>query len=690
MEIPRAKKLPVTRTVHGVELKDEYAWLREKESPETIAYLEAENAYMKEFMAPTQGLQDQLYTEMVARIKEDDQSVPYKKDHYWYYTRMETGKGYAIHCRKFESLEAEEEILLDENELAEGTDFFDLGDLEVSPNEFLMAFTVDTEGNERYALYVKDLKTGEIKAEKAVNISPEIEWANDNATIFYITLDAQTHRPNHLYRYQIGSEESGTLVWEEPDEAFFLNLYKTKDERYFFLYIGSNITTEMYYFSADEPLAEPKLFQERRHDIEFGVEHHEGWFYIYTNDNALNFRLMRAEAGEADRDKWEEVIPHDPEVKIDTMDVFKDYLVVYLRRSGLKSILVRNLRTGAEYDVPFNEPVYTVWHGTNLEFDSTVLRFNYSSLTVPTSVYDFDLLTQERRLLKQQAVLGEFDATKYVSERHFAPSEDGTLIPVSIVYRKDMRREGPQPLYLYAYGSYGVTVDPYFRSTRLSLLDRGMIFAIANIRGGGALGEGWYRGGKFLKKKKTFEDFIGAAEFVIGKGYTDANQLAVGGGSAGGMLMGAVANDRPDLFKAVVAHVPFVDVINTMLDPTLPLTVPEYDEWGNPAEKEYFDYMLSYSPYDNVRAQAYPEMLVTAGLNDPRVHYWEPAKWVARLRDRKTDDKVLLLKTNMDSGHQGASGRYEHLKEVAFDYAFLLTRLGIVAMQPAVAGAGDH
>lgn len=677
MEAPRAAKKPTSRTIHGVTLQDDYAWLREKENPETIAYLEAENAYMKAFTAPTDALQTELYEEMVARIKEDDQSVPYRKGQFWYYTRTETGKGYAIHCRKFESLDAEEEILLDENVLAEGEDFFDLGDLELSPDERFMAYTVDTAGDEKYALFVKDLQTGEVRAESVTEISPEIEWANDNQTIFYITLDEQTHRPNKLFRYTIGTDAGGTLVWEEPDEAFFLNLYKTKDEQYFFLYIGSNITTEMWFFSADEPLAEPQLFQERRHDIEFGVEHHEGWFYTYTNDNALNFKLMRTPVSQVEREHWEEIIPHDVEVKIDTMDVFRDYLVVYLRRNGLKTIHVQNLRTGDTYDVPFDEPVYVVWHGTNIEFDSQVLRFNYSSLTVPASVYDFDLASKERVLKKQQEVLGDFNAEHYASERIFATSADGTQVPISLVYRKDLRREGPQPFYLYAYGSYGVTVDPYFRSTRLSLLDRGLVFAIAHIRGGGALGEGWYRGGKFLKKKKTFEDFIAAAEHVITNNYTSAEHLVVGGGSAGGMLMGVVANERPDLFKAVIAHVPFVDVINTMLDPTLPLTVPEYDEWGNPAEKNYFDYMLSYSPYENVQAQGYPDMLVTAGLNDPRVHYWEPAKWVARLRELKTDDHVLLLKTNMDSGHQGASGRYAHLKEVAFDYAFVLARLGV-------------
>lgn len=678
MNPPIAKKQPVSRVVHGVTLQDDYAWLADKENPETLAYLNAENTYTRFKTKHLEVFRDTLYREMLARIKEDDSSVPYRKDGFWYYTRTESGKAYPIHCRKKGSLDAPEEILLDENVLAKGHDFFDLGDLDICPDDSLMAYTIDTEGDEKYALYVKNLRTGVVTKEAVSDIYPEVEWVNDNKTIFYVMLDENTHRAHQLYRYEVGSEQEGVLVFEEPDEGFFLNLYKTKDEKYFFLYVGSNVTTEMYYFTADDPLAKPIMFQERKDQVEFGVEHHEGWFYIYTNEDALNFKLMRTRVEQPQVEHWEVVLPHDPLVKIDSLDVFKDHMVVYLRRQGLKAVYVQRLSTGESYDIAFEDAVYTVWHGANLEFDTEILRFNYSSLAFPVAVYDFDMETQERTMLKQQPVLGDFDPSNYKTERITAESPDGTQVPISIVYRKDLRREGPQAAFLYAYGSYGVTVEPYFRSTRLSLLDRGMIFAVAHIRGGGTMGRSWYDDGKLLKKKNTFDDFIACAEHMVAEGYTSPDKLAAAGGSAGGMLMGVVVNMRPDLFKSVEAHVPFVDVVNTMLDPTLPLTVPEYDEWGNPEEEEYFHYMLSYSPYENVKAQDYPDILITAGLNDPRVHYWEPAKWCAKLRDMKTDNNLLLLKTNMDAGHQGASGRYGHLKETAFEYAFSLDRLGLM------------
>lgn len=678
MKPPIAKRVPTTREIHNIQLKDEYSWMRDKESPEVLEYLNQENEYTKQQTEHTKDFQEELYNEMLARIKEDDQSVPYQKGDFWYYTRTESGKPYAIHCRKEGSLEAEEEILIDENQLAKGHDFFDLGDLEISPDEKWMAFTVDFSGAEKYALLVKNLETGTVTEEAVKDINPEIEWCNDNKTLYYAVLDEATHRPYQLYRYVVGSGEVQAPFFEELDEAYFINLYKTKDEKYFILYAGSNITTEMYHFSADEPLAVPVLFQERRHGIEFGVEHHNGNYYLLTNEDALNFKLMRAPIDEPDRSKWEELIPHDPNVMIDTIDIFKDYLTVYLRRDGLKSIHVMPFNGQESFDIPFDEAVYTVSHSTNIEFDSSVLRFRYGSLTVPSSVYDFDMETGERTLLKRQPVLGGYDPDLYASERIFATSWDGTKIPISLVYRKDMRQKGPQTTFLYAYGSYGVTIEPAFSSSRLSLIDRGMIFAFAHTRGGGTMGRKWYEDGKFLNKKNTFADFIGCAEHLIQQRYTAPEKLAIAGGSAGGLLMGAVVNFRPELFKVVEAHVPFVDVVNTMLDPTLPLTVPEYDEWGNPEEKAYFDYMLTYSPYENVSEKDYPDMLITGGLHDPRVHYWEPAKWCARLRHLKTDDNILLLKTNMDAGHQGASGRYGHLKEVAFDYAFILDRLNLI------------
>lgn len=680
IEAPVAKEIPSSKEVHGHTISDEYAWLREKENPEVIAYLEAENEFTNERTAHLKEFQSSLYDEMLGRIKEDDQSVPYRLGSYWYYTRTETGKAYQIHCRKLGSLEADEEIILDENALAKGHDFFDLGDMEISTNEQLMAYTVDTDGSEKYILYVKNLETGELAEDGLVtDIYPEVEWANDNKTIFYSVLEEPTHRPFQLYRHILGAGKDDELVFEEKDEAFSVSLYKTKDEKYFLLYVSSNVTTEMYFFPADSPHTDPRLFAAREHKVEFGCEHHEGWFYILTNEDALNFRLMRTRVEQTERSNWEEVISHNPKAKVESLDVFKEYIVVYFREDGLKHVQVRPVEEGrAPFFLDFDEPVYTVGHGTNLEYSSVELRFNYSSLTRPSSVFDYNMVTGERVLLKQQEVVGGYDFEEYQSERIFATSADGTQVPISLVYKKSMRQSGPQPLFLYAYGSYGHSIEPYFGSTRLSLIDRGVIFAIAHVRGGGTLGRNWYEDGKFLKKKNTFSDFIACAGHLQVKGYTAPDRLGIAGGSAGGLLMGAVVNERPDLFKVVQAHVPFVDVVNTMLDPNLPLTVPEYDEWGNPEEREFFEYMLSYSPYDNVRPRDYPDLLITAGLNDPRVHYWEPAKWCARLRKLRTNANLLLLKTNMDAGHQGASGRYGYLKELAFEHAFLLDRLGLM------------
>ena len=477
MEAPIAKRIPTSREVHGVTLTDEYAWLKEKENPEVHAYLKAENDYKDFKTSHTKEFQDSLYKEMLARIKEDDQSVPYRKGDYWYYTRTESGKAYAIHCRKYRSLEADEEILVDENLLAEGKDFFDLGDLEISPDERWMAYTVDIKGDEKYALYVKDLQNGTVSKEAVEDISPEVEWCNDNRTLYYTMLDESTHRPYRLFRYVVGSGVVQDPFFEEPDDAFYLNLYKTKDDKYFFLYIGSNITTEMHIFSADDPAAQPILFRERQYGVEFGAEHHEGKIYILTNEDALNFKLMQTRVDQPERENWVEVIPHDPKVMIDTMDVFKEYLVIYLRREGLKSIHVRPLNGRDPFDIPFREAVYTVSHSTNIEFNSKTLRFRYGSLTIPTSVYDYNLESGERTLLKRQPVLGGYDPEEYQSERIFVTSWDGARVPVSLVYKKELKKEGPQALFLYAYGSYGVTIEPFFSSARLSLIDRGVIFA---------------------------------------------------------------------------------------------------------------------------------------------------------------------------------------------------------------------
>jgi oligopeptidase B len=679
MEAPDIQKIPTQVHLHGHTLQDDYAWLRDKKNPEVIAYLEAENAYTKAQMAHTEAFQKALYKEMLARIKEDDSSVPAPLGDYEYFTRTETGKAYAIHCRRKRVPDAPEEILLDENLLAEGHKFFDLGDAEVSPNDLLLAYTADYDGSEFYTLYVKDLTTGTLFADRVERISDEIEWSNDNSTIYYVRIEEETHRPYQMYRHKLGLDATtDVLVIEEADDAFFLGMGKSKDEKYMFVDMASHTSSEVYYFSADEADAQPKLLIARRPLIELGVEHHEGYWYIVTNEDAINFKLMRTKVETPEREHWEEVIAHNPLVKIDDIETFKDFLVIYGRKGGYKNIQVRNVRTGETHDIVHPEPVYTLSGGANLEYETDLVRFGYSSLITPNTSFDYNMRDKTRKLLKQAEVLGGYDPTLYQSERIYAKAADGMDVPISLVYKKEHFGKGPQPLFLYGYGAYGITVDPSFSSARLSLLDRGMVFAIAHIRGGGAMGRPWYEGGRLLHKRNTFTDFIACAEHLVALGYTQPDRIAISGGSAGGLLMGAVVNMRPDLFKVVDASVPFVDVMNTMLDPTIPLTVIEYDEWGNPNEKDFFECMLSYSPYDNVRAADYPNILVTAGLNDPRVQFWEPAKWVAKLRDLKTDSNLLLLKTNMGAGHQGASGRYGYLEELAFDYSFVLDRLGLM------------
>ncbi len=679
MKAPQPKKIPTSKSMFGLTLKDDYAWLRKKKDPDVKAYLEAENAHTVAMMAHTEPFQKKLYQEMLGRIKEDDSTVPAPLAGYWYYSRTETGKAYAIHCRKKGDLNAPEEVLLDENLLAEGHAFFDLGDAEVSPNDRLLAYTADFDGSENYTLYIKDLDTGELMSDRVEKISEDLEWSNDNSTVYYVRLDAETHRPWQMYRHRLGTAEADdVLVFEEADEAYFLSMGKTKDEAYMLVDLSSHTSTEVHYFSADEADGKPVLLAPRRPLIELGFEHHEGWWYIVTNEDAINSKLMRAPVSTPERAHWEEVIAHDPLVKIDDIETFKDFLVIYGRRGGYKSITVRDVRTGEMHEIEHPEPVYTLGGGANLEYDIEVLRFGYSSLVTPSTSFDYHLRNRTRTLLKQAEVLGGYDQNLYQSERIYATAEDGTQIPMSVVYKRTFMTDLPRPLYLYGYGAYGHTVDPSFSSARLSLLDRGMIFAIAHVRGGGAMGRLWYEDGKWLHKRNTFTDFIACAEHMVKIGYTSPDRIAISGGSAGGLLMGAVINMRPDLFHVVDASVPFVDLMNTMLDPTIPLTVIEYDEWGNPNEEDYFKYMLSYSPYDNVEAKAYPHILITAGLNDPRVHYWEPAKWCAKLRELKTDDNVVLLKTNMGAGHQGASGRYGYLEELAFDYTFVLERLGIM------------
>lgn len=674
---PIAQVIPHTTAIHGQTRVDNYHWLRDRGRQDVIAYLEAENAYTEARTKQTRGLRERLYREMKGRIKETDLTVPTPIDDYYYYTRTFEGKQYRVHCRKRGSLDADEEVLLDQNELAEGSRYFRIGRFQVSPNHKLLAYSVDTAGNETYTLRVKDLETGELLPDVIPNTYYSVEWANDNSTLFYTVLD-DAKRPYRLYRHRLGTDASeDQLVHEEKDEAYHVQLSKTRSRRFLLLNLDSQITSEVRFLDADHPFSEFRTIHPRQHGMEYGVEHHGDHFYIVTNDDAINFKLVRTPLGSPSKKNWTQIIPHRPDVKLDRVDAFRDHLAIYERKDGLRRLRIRRLSDGREHEVEFPEPVYTFFPTGNAQFNTTTLRYSYTSLITPRSVFDYDMNTQTRELKKQNEVLGGYDPSRYRSERIYARAGDGTRIPISLVYRHGMARNGRTPTLLYGYGSYGASMDPRFSSNRISLLDRGMIFAIAHIRGGGEMGRPWYENGKLLRKRNTFTDFIACAEHLIAERYTNPQHLAIMGGSAGGLLMGAVTNMRPDLFKAVVAKVPFVDVVNTMLDDSIPLTVIEYEEWGNPHEKTSYDYMMTYSPYDNVRAQDYPNLLITAGLNDPRVQYWEPAKWTARLRALKTDDNTLLLKTNMGAGHGGASGRYDKLRETAFDYAFLLDTVGV-------------
>ena len=640
-----------------------------------ISYLEAENRYTEELMAPAQSLRESLYLEILGRIQETDVSAPVKRDEYFYYTRTEEGKAYSIQCRKHGSLDAPEEILLDANVLAAGQKYFRLGNFAVSPDHRLLAYSTDLEGDEAYTIQVKNLETGDLLPDRIPNTYYTLEWANDNRTFFYTVLD-ETKRPYRALRHGLG-ETSDTLVYEEQDGRFALGLGKTRSRRFLFIELSSPLTSEVRYLEAADASGEFRVMLPRRQGVEYDASHHGEYFYIRTNDQAKNFRLMRTSVAAPLSENWHEVIPARAEVTIEGVDSFEDHLVVYERERGLEKICIRDgLGTFLHY-IEFPEPVYTVNASGNAEYKTNLLRFNYTSLVTPMSVFDYNVRTRERELKKQYEVRGGYDASQYQSERIFAKASDGVEVPISLVYRKGFECNGRSPLLLYGYGAYGHSIDPRFSSDRLSLLDRGFVFAIAHIRGGAELGEVWHDAGRLLQKKNTFSDFIACAEHLIAARYTSSDRLAIMGGSAGGLLMGAVLNARPELFHAAIAKVPFVDTLNTMLDPTLPLTISEYEEWGNPEDQEYYNYIRSYSPYDNVAAREYPTLLATAGLNDPRVSYWEPAKWVAKLRTMKTDSNVLLLKTDLESGHFGPSGRYEGIKEVAFDYAFLLDSLGI-------------
>ncbi|MCH7871006.1 MAG: S9 family peptidase [Planctomycetes bacterium] len=674
---PKARTIRHEFTIHGQTRVDDYYWLRERDNAKVIAYLEAENDHTKAVMKHTEELQERLFEEMKGRIKETDLSVPVRVDDYFYYTRTFEGKQYEVNCRKKGSLDAPEEVILDENALAEGHDYFRVGAFAVSPDHKLLAYSVDTAGAETYTLRIKNLETGELLPDEIENTYYSLEWATDNRTFFYTTLDA-AKRPYKVFRHVLGEDASkDALVHHEADEAFFVSVDKTRSRRFITIELGSNTTSEVWYIETERPNDAFKILAPRRHEVEYDAYHHGDYFYIVTNDRATNFKLVRTPLDATGPENWTDVIPHRDDVLLDDIDLFADHLVVYEREGGLERLRIRRFSDGDEHYVEFPEPVYTFNARGNEQFDAIALRFNYESLVTPDSVFDYDMNARTRVLMKQEEVLGGFDPNDYESKRLYATASDGARIPMSMVYRKGMKPDGSNPLLLYGYGSYGATIDPSFSSSRFSLIDRGVIYVIAHIRGGQVLGRSWYDDGKLLNKRNTFSDFIACGEHLIAEKFTSRDGLAIMGGSAGGLLMGAVTNMRPDLFRVVVAQVPFVDVMNTMLDASIPLTVIEYEEWGNPNEKQYYDYMMSYSPYDNVEAKDYPNMLITAGLNDPRVGYWEPAKWTAKLRALKTDSNRLLLKTNMGAGHGGASGRYDYLKERAFDYAFILDVLGV-------------
>lgn len=674
---PLARRVPRVQTVHGETRIDDYFWLRDRGNPEVSAYLEAENRYTAAMMRHAEPLQELLYQEMRRRIKETDLSVPERLDEYFYYTRTEAGGQYPIFCRKRAASDAREEVLLDQNPLAAGHPYFRVGVIEVSPDHRLLAYSADTSGGEEYTLFIKDLVTGELLVENVPRTSLGVAWANDSRTLFYTVLD-QARRPYQVYRHVVGeSPLTDQLVYHESDESFFLDLSRTRSRRYILLDISSHCTSEVRFLNADQPGDLFRVIHPRQPGVEYGVSHHGDRFFITTNDGAPNFRLVEAPISNPSKESWSPVLPYRPEVKLDGTDSFRSHLVVYEREAGLQQIRVLDLTSRQEHRIAFPEPVYTVRTQGNREFDTSHLRFAYTSLITPSSVIDYDLSKRTWIVRKQTEVLGGYDPSLYRSERLFATAADGVQVPISLVSRRQLHGGGRRPLLLNGYGAYGLSYDPAFSSNALSLLDRGFVVAIAHVRGGEELGRPWYEDGRLLNKRNSFTDFIAAAEHLVAAGYTSPDQLAISGGSAGGLLIGAVTNLRPELFRVALAEVPFVDVVSTMLDDTLPLTVIEYDEWGNPNDPEAYAYIRSYSPYDNVEVGAYPHMLITGGLNDPRVAYWEPAKYTAKLRARKTDGNRLLLRTNMGAGHAGASGRYNYLREVAFKYAFLLDVLGI-------------
>ena len=683
-QAPVANVVPKQLVAHGDTRIDDYYWLRERDNPEVLAYLAAENAYTEAVMAHTKALQETLFEEIVGRIKEDDASVPYRKGDYFYYDRFEPGGEYHIYCRRKGSMQAPEEIVLDGNALAKGHEFFSLRGLGVSTDQNLLTYAVDTVGRRFYTVRFRDLRRGRDLADAIPDVTGNTVWANDNKTVFYSKQHPETLRWYQIYKHVLGTDVGqDELVYEEKDAEFECWVDKTKSERFILIPSQQTLSTEILYVEADDPNTDFKVFLPRRRGHEYWIEHFGGNFLVRTNDNAANFRLASTPIASTSMANWTELIPHRDDVFLDDFDVFRDFLVVSERKAGLIQMRVIAWDRSGEHYLDFGEPAYRADFGDNYGLGSNILRFKYTSLTTPWSVYDYDMNTGEKTLRKEDPVLGGFDKDDYVTERLHAPASNGTLVPISIVYRKGTRRDGQNPMLLYGYGSYGLSIDASFQSWRLSLLDRGFIFAIAHVRGGQELGRHWYEDGKLMSKKNTFTDFIDCARYLTREKYTNRELLFAQGGSAGGLLMGAVANMAPGMFKGIVNHVPFVDVMTTMLDADIPLTTSEYDEWGNPNDEAAYKYMLSYSPYDNIEAKDYPNQLVTTGLHDSQVQYWEPAKYVAKMRALKTDNNRLLLKTNMEAGHGGASGRFKRHRETAFAYAFLLDLAGRTDVQSA-------
>ncbi len=680
LQAPKAKIVPNFLEKHGHTRTDNYYWLNDRENPEVIKYLQQENEYYNQATAHTKAFQGDLFEEMKVRIKEDDESVPYFYNGYFYITRFEKGKDYPIHARKKDSLNAREEILFDCNELAQGHAYFNLAGLSISEDNKWISYGIDTVSRRQYTIHIKNLVTGEILPASIENTTGGATWSSDNRTLFYSRKDEQTLRPDKIFKHKLGTlAADDALVYFEKDETFDVSVYKSKSKKYIIIDSNSTMTSEYQMVLSATPDDPFKVFQKRSRGLEYSISHFGEHFYIVTNkDQATNFKLMKTPEEATSKDNWVDVLRHREEVLLEDIDIFKDYLVVSERFNGLNNLRIIPWNDADEYYLPFDSETYMAYTTTNLDFDTEILRYGYQSLATPPSVIDFNMKTKEKTILKEHEVLGgKFDKSNYTEERVLATAKDGTQVPISMIYRNGIKKEGSNPALLYAYGSYGVTMDCHFSSVRLSLLDRGFIYAIAHIRGGEDLGRNWYDEGKLLKKKNTFTDFIDCSEFLIESKYTSAKHLYAEGGSAGGLLMGAIVNMAPFLYNGVIAQVPFVDVVTTMLDDTIPLTTGEYDEWGNPNTKKYYDYMLSYSPYDNVKKQDYPTMYISTGLHDSQVQYWEPAKWVAKLRVMKTDDNPLYLDTNMDTGHGGASGRFEAIKEIAKEYSFLLDLEGI-------------